>query len=262
MRAPYIRARIFFMWNYKKVIMLVLVCFGPLGFFYFLSKGEYHFTALPYLYDENNHTPKSYEHFEVVDQDGKVLTQDFFKNKFTVINYMDKTCPYDCKIDAKMMRLVVYKELMGALGFSDVVMITEVNDSVPEHRKMIQDLLGVDGNKWKFVYSKHFDFFDIVLNGTNPYITKSSDLDARPFFNMTMKLIRGLSREVDMKEKDRQKLNEYFEENIYQRSILILDKSLRIRSYLNSSESIEFKRVMEELRLLKKEYSKNDKIFK
>jgi hypothetical protein len=173
---------------------------------------------------------------------------------------MDPGCPYDCKIDAKMMRLVVYKELVDAPGFKDVVMITEVNDSVAAHRKMIQELLKVDGNKWKFVYSKNFSFFDLVLNGTNPYKVKSVDYDTRQMFNLTMNVLRVMSKDVPLKEEDRQKFNEYFEEHVYERSILILDKSLRVRSFLNSSESIEFKRVMEELRLLKKEYAKSKKV--
>lgn len=237
--------------------MLLLVIFGPLSLFYFLSKGEYHFTKLPYLYDETkNHKPVSYNRFSMTDQNGDTITQDYFKDKFAVINYMDATCPYDCNIDARIFKLIVYKELMDASGFKDVVIITEVNDSSAAHRKLIQESLEVDGNKWKFVYSKNFSFFDIQLNSTNPRITKSSEMDTRQIFNMTMEVMRHISKEHQLNNSVSKKIDQYFDEKIYQRSILIIDKSMRIRSYLNSSEDIEFKRVMEELRLLKKEYSK------
>lgn len=263
MRAPYFRARIFFMWNFKKVVMMLLVIFGPLSFFYFLSRGKYHFTELPYLYDSNNHKPEIYEKFEVRDQYDSILNQDYFNEKFTVINYMDKTCPYgNCKIDAKMMRLEVYRELLEARGFNDVVIVTEVNDPEAANRKVIQDVLGVDGSRWKFVYSENFSFFNLTLNGTNPYTTNSIELETRKMFNLTMRVLRKMSNGANMKPSDREKLEDYFKERIYERSLLILDKSLRIRSYLNSSESIEFKRVMEELRLLKKEYSKKEKALK
>lgn len=206
--------------------MLLLVIFGPMGFFYFLSKGEYHFKELPHLYEANNGTPESYKKFELIDQNGDVITQDDLKGKFIIVNYMDKECPYKCKIDGKMMKLIVYNELVNAAGFKDAIIITEVADSSAANRKVIEETLDVDGKKWKFVYSKDFSFFNFNLNGSNPYTT------------------------IDDKYVGA------FESKLYQRSMLLLDKSFRVRGFLDSSGDIEFKRVMEELRLLYKEYSK------
>jgi protein SCO1/2 len=207
----------------KKAIMLILVCFGPLSLFYFLSKGEYYFTKLPLLHDSKEGKPASYNSFTLYDQEGKTITPDSLKNKLVIINYMDKACPYDCKVDGKMMKLIVYKEIMDAPGFSDVVIITEVNDSIPANRKRIEESLEVDGTRWKFVYSKNFSFFNASINKSNPYLT------------------------IDSK---------YKEGKVFERAVLLLDKELRIRGFLDNSAAVEFKRLNEELRLLKKEYAK------
>jgi cytochrome oxidase Cu insertion factor (SCO1/SenC/PrrC family) len=209
--------------NIKKAIMLILVCFGPLSFFYFLSKGEYHFKKLPFLHDSKEGKPDTYNSFTLYDQEGKTITPDSLKNKLVIVNYMDRACPYDCKIDGKMMKLIVYKEIMDAPGFKDVVIITEVNDSTPAARKRIQESLDVNGKRWKFVYSKDFSFFNASINKSNPYL------------------------KVDKK---------YVDGKVFERSVLLLDKELRIRAFLDNSADIEFKRLNEELRLLKKEYSK------
>ena len=209
--------------NAKKVIMLILTIFGPLSLFYFLSKGEYYFKKLPFLHDSKEGKPASYDAFTLYDQFGKTITADSLKNKLIIVNYMDKGCPYDCKMDGKMMKLIVYKEIMDAAGFRDVVIITEVNDSIPEHRKRIQESLEVDGSRWKFVYSKDFSFFNAEINKSNPYTTNDS---------------------------------KYKDGKVYERSVLLLDKQLRIRGFLDNSADIEFKRLNEELRLLKKEYAK------
>ncbi|HYG50720.1 MAG TPA: hypothetical protein VD905_07440 [Flavobacteriales bacterium] len=213
--------------RFKKILMMVLVIFGPISFFYFLSRGEYHFKKLPYLSDDKNGKPASYDSFALTDQFGQTLTPDSLKGHLVVVNYMDKGCPYDCKMDGQMMKLVVYKEITGASGFRDVILITEVNDSVAANRKRIQESLDVDGKRWKFVYSKEFSFFNTMINKSNPYTTD------------------------DKKYKDGK---------VYQRSMLLLDKELKIRGFIDNSANIEFKRLNEEMRLLKKEYAKSKKV--
>src|SRR6478735_1558981 len=138
--------------NLTKIIMLILVIFGPISIFYFLSTGEYHFKKLPFLHDSKEGKPESYDSFTLTDQNGTILTPDSLKNRIVIINYMDKACPYDCKIDGKMMKLIVYNEIVGAPGFKDVIIITEVNDSLAKDRKRIQESLEVDGKRWRFVY--------------------------------------------------------------------------------------------------------------
>ncbi|HLP14106.1 MAG TPA: hypothetical protein VK177_19395 [Flavobacteriales bacterium] len=209
--------------KFKKAVMLILTIFGPITLFWFLAQGEYHFKKLPFLSDDKDGKPDSYNSFVVYDQFGKPITPDSLKGHLVVVNYMDKGCPYDCKMDGQMMKLVVYKEITGAAGFKDVILITEVNDSVPEHRKRIQESLEVDGARWKFVYSKDFSFFNAMINKSNPYTTP------------------------DKKYKDG---------NVYQRSLLLLDYELKIRGFIDNSANIEYKRLNEELRLLKKEYAK------
>ena len=204
--------------------MLILVCFGPISLFYFLSTGEYYFKKLPFLHDSKKGKPDSYNSFTLIDQFGQPITPDSLKNKLVIINYMDRECPYgDCKMDGKMMRLIVYQEIMDAPGFKDVIIITEVNDSIAKNRKRIQESLEVDGGRWKFVYAKNFSFFNAEINKSNPYLKEDK---------------------------------KYKNGKVFERSVLLLDKKLRIRAFLDNSADIEFKRLNEELRLLKKEYAK------
>jgi hypothetical protein len=42
----------------------------------------------------------------------------------------------------------------------------------------------------------------------------------------------------------------------HHRSVLLIDKEHRIRGFYDLSSSIEYKRIMQELRLLKKQYAK------
>ena len=209
--------------KFKKILLFTLILGGPPGLLYFFSKGEYYFKKLPILYGHEKNKPYPYDSINFIDQNGKVLDTSFFKNKIIVVTFMEKGCPYDCKIDGKMMRLLVYNESVNAKGFKDVILITETNDSTQKGRKLIEESLEVDGKKWKFVYSKNFSFYNIKLENGNPYTSKDT---------------------------------KYKNDNKFKRSMLIIDKNKEVRGFLDSSGDIEFKRLMEELRLLKKEYAK------
>jgi cytochrome oxidase Cu insertion factor (SCO1/SenC/PrrC family) len=208
---------------FKKILLFALIIGGPTGLFYFLSKGEYYFKKLPVLYGPEENQPYAYDSIDFIDQDGKHLTAADFKDKIIVVTFMEQGCPYDCKIDGKMMKLLVYNESVEAKGFKDVILITETNDSTQKGRKIMEESLEVKGEKWKFVYSKKFSFYNIKLENGNPYTSP------------------------DEKYKNDKK---------YKRSMLIIDKKKAVRGFLDSSGDIEFKRLMEELRLLKKEYAK------
>ncbi len=199
---------------------------GPPGIFLFLASGEYHFKKLPLLYEKNNGVPESYSSISLFDQNNKKITAKFLEGKIVIVNYMAKGCPYNCKIDGKMMKQIIYNELTSAKGFKDVVIITETNDSTTAGRKVIEESLDVNGEKWKFAYSKNFSFFNIDLPNGNPFTS------------------------TDKKYKGGKK---------FERCMMIIDKEKRVRGFIDSSADIEFKRLMEELRLLKKEYGKRKK---
>lgn len=212
--------------KFKRICLMAVIILGPASLFYFFSRGDYHFKQLPYLCDLPEGKPLSYDAFNFKDQNDQPFTNADLKDKIVIVNFLDAHCTEMCKTDRKFFKYEIYNKILSNKGYSDVVIVTETNDSSAQKRKVMQELLGVDGSRWKFVYSNAFSFFDAPINKSNPFRTKDS------------KFKTG---------------------NVHERCVLILDKQLKIRSFFDISHNIELKRILEELQLLKKEYFKKKK---
>ena len=237
--------------KYKRIILLLFIIFGPFSLFFLLSRSAHSFKTLDYFSDG---VPPVYKNFSFPSLDGEVLTDEKLKDKILIVTYMRPGCPYrDCNLDAQMMKFVTYDEVMKAQGFSDVVFITEVLDSTGQEAAHIRKALDLeketfwtqyikeknlpgkdhlikmlDNKRWYFIPIKDQSFFNVAIKptGLNPFTSPDS---TRPGHFM------------------------------FERSMLLIDKEKRIRGFYETDQSSQFKNILEDLRVLKKEYAKKNK---
>lgn len=99
--------------------------------------------------------------FSLTNQDGKTITQDFYKGKVYVVEFFFATCPSICPVMNQNM-LEVEREFMGNKNFG-IVSIT-IN---PEHDnpKVLKDYatnLGVTSENWNFLTGDKQYIFDLA----------------------------------------------------------------------------------------------------
>lgn len=112
--------------------------------------------------------------FSFTDQDGKVITQETFKDKIYVADFFFTTCPTICPI-MKTQMLRVYEAYKGN---PDVLLLSHTID--PKHDSVavlhtFAERLGVSSKMWHFVTGDIDKIYDI---GQNSYmITAREDPD-------------------------------------------------------------------------------------
>ncbi len=210
----------------KRIILLLVVFFLPFSFLYFFSLGKHSFGTLPYYGKEGpNGRPFSFPDFQFYDAQGKELTQKDFAGKILLVFPLESTCPHRCDIAVLPFRLVVYKELLANKKFNDVLVLTELLDTLQGGPALMAEKLDVDPSRWIFYTTPHNPFWDVEMNGhllTEP----DKDNPDRPFFR---------------------------------RSIMLIDTLFSPRGFYDGSQAGDMRRIMEEVRLLKKEYDVNKK---
>ncbi|MFI5204374.1 MAG: hypothetical protein ACHQF2_07740 [Flavobacteriales bacterium] len=205
-------------------IGLFALLIGPFSMFFILSKGEHEFQKLPFLFEGNSTgSPAFYNNLTFTTSVNDTMSFSALKGKIIIVSCFAASCPNHCPVDPKMMKFQLFDQILETKGFKDVVMISECEGS-DSAASFMQQTLEVTSNRWFFVsMPAGKSFFNIQLNKNNPYKMKDPD---------------GVSNRA------------------YQHSILLIDKEQRVRGFYNAAKSIEYKRVMQELRLLKKQYAK------
>ncbi len=128
---------------------------------------------LPYL---GNHTEvvsktqtKVINYFKVPDfsltnQDSITISNDSFKNKIYIADFIFLKCPTICPIMNQQLKRVydVFKDNSQVLFVSHT--IDPENDSIPV-LKAYSDQLGVDSKKWHFLHGEKKDIYQLAEKG-------------------------------------------------------------------------------------------------
>lgn len=206
----------------KRVALMAVIFFLPFSFFYFFSLGSHEFGRLPFLGPENSGKPFVYSDFSFATKSGK-LTKKELEGKIIIATVVGSGCPDDCDLAAREFRFMVYQELVHQKKFKDVIILSELLDTNNAHLSNMNEKMDVEDQYWQFYESENHFFWNVEMNG---HLLLSQDDQGRP------------------------------DKKFFPRSALLIDKSFHLRGFYDCSQTIEIKRLMDELRLLKKEYDK------
>lgn len=155
----------------KQVIFLILLCIVASC----SEKSE----KLPYLGNStvvnNVETQHTIKEFSFLNQDSLVVTNDTFKNKIYIADFIFLRCPTICPVMNMELKRVydTFKDNENVLFVSHTV--DPENDTIPV-LKAYSENLEVNPKKWHFLWGEQKDIFDIAKNS---YFTQAyEDLDA------------------------------------------------------------------------------------
>ncbi|SHG75265.1 SCO family protein [Flagellimonas flava] len=176
------------------------------------------------LVDSTLHYKKKYHtiaNFELINQNGKTITQDTYQDKIYVADFFFTTCPTICPIMTKNM-----VEIQNSILDNEDVMllshsVTPVIDSVAQLKKYAKEK-GVDDNKWNLVTG---DKKQIYALARKSYLAVKTDGDGGPY---------------DM---------------IHTENFILVDKERRIRGFYDGTNPEEIEKLLEDLKILESSYA-------
>src|SRR5690554_434239 len=155
----------------KQVIFFIL--------FFIVASCSEKSEKLPYLGNStvvnNVETQHSIQDFSFLNQDSLVVTNDTFKNKIYIADFIFLRCPTICPVmNVELKRVYdTFKDNEKVLFVSHTV--DPENDTIPI-LKAYSENLEVNPKKWHFLWGEQNDIFDIAKNS---YFTQAyEDLDA------------------------------------------------------------------------------------
>lgn len=155
----------------KQVTFLILLCIVASC----SEKSE----KLPYLGNStvvnNVETQHTIQDFSFLNQDSLVVTNDTFKNKIYIADFIFLRCPTICPVMNMELKRVydTFKDNENVLFVSHTV--DPENDTIPV-LKAYSENLEVNPKKWHFLWGEQKAIFDIAKNS---YFTQAyEDLDA------------------------------------------------------------------------------------
>ena len=157
--------------------------------------------------------------FELYNQNGDTITQDFYKDKIYIADFFFTTCQTICPIMTDHM-LKIQKELKddpNILLLSHTVIPKA--DSIPQLKKYALDK-GIDDEKWNLVTGDKKQIYDLARKS---YLAAKSEGDAGPF---------------DM---------------IHTENFVLVDKERRIRGFYDGTNPEAIENLMHDVEILKKE---------
>ena len=160
--------------------------------------------------------------FELINQNGKIITQDDYKNKIYVADFFFTTCQTICPIMTDNM-VEIQKEIMND---NDVMLlshsVTPTIDSVAQLKKYATEK-GINDTKWNLVTGDKKHIYDLA---------RKSYLAVKTY---------GNGDEYDM---------------IHTENFMLIDKKRQIRGFYDGTNTEEIKRLLKDIKTLKKEYNK------
>jgi hypothetical protein len=207
----------------KKVIFFLIIIFVPFTFFYLFSRGSQHFKRLPFFgpYSQDS-VAFVYPDFAFTDYNGGVLNKEALKGKIIILTPVSSTCPDQCDFLVKPFRLDVYRGILEKnKEFSEVMILSEVFDTVNTRLYDFPEKFEVDPARWRFFMSSDHLLWDVDVTPGKHLLSKE-DPD-RPGKMM------------------------------YSRSALLIDWNFHLRGWYDLAHSVELRRLIDELRLLRKE---------
>ena len=122
---------------------------------------------LPYLGNptivNNVETKHTIKDFSFLNQDGLVITNDTFKNKIYIADFIFLRCPTICPVMNMELKRVydTFKDNENVLFVSHTV--DPENDTIPV-LKAYSENLEVNPKKWHFLWGEQKEIFDIAKN--------------------------------------------------------------------------------------------------
>ncbi|MEK6782002.1 MAG: SCO family protein [Bacteroidota bacterium] len=159
-------------------------------------------------------------HFEFVDQDSAIITNDTFKDKIYVADFFFTSCRTICPI-MKTQMLRVYDTIQNS---TDVLLLSHTIDPEFDSVALLHDFaerLGVESRKWHFVTGPKDSIYKIAQ--TSYFATAMEDKTEPDGF-------------------------------IHSGAFLLMDKSARIRGKYDGTKEEDVNRLIGDIARLRKEY--------
>ena len=158
--------------------------------------------------------------FSLTNQNGKIITQEDYKDKIYIADFFFTTCPTICPIMTKNMA-DIQKEIIGD---DDVLLlshsVTPEIDSVAQLKKYAIEK-GVDDSKWNLLTGDKKQIYDLARKS---YLAVKTDGDGGPF---------------DM---------------IHTENFILVDKQKRIRGFYDGTNKEDIKQLLTDLEILRASY--------
>ena len=158
--------------------------------------------------------------FSLTNQNGKIITQEDYKDKIYIADFFFSTCPTICPIMTKNMA-DIQKEIIGD---DDVLLlshsVTPEIDSVAQLKKYAIEK-GVDDSKWNLLTGDKKQIYDLARKS---YLAVKTDGDGGPF---------------DM---------------IHTENFILVDKQKRIRGFYDGTNKEDIKQLLTDLEILRASY--------
>lgn len=206
----------------KKLTLFTIILFLPFSLFYFFSLGKHHFERLPFLGPEKDGKAFTYPEQKIFSVTGEELT-DSLKGKTLIVNTLNAAYPNGAAFYIGAFKQIVLGELQSNVKYKNVVVVSEIHQGDSASKKLLYDKFSIPG-KWYVIEKPQKSYFDVDNGDGNLLQIKD------PTFPDLM---------------------------LYERLNLIVDKDLHFRACQDLTEGIKSKTLIDELRLLMKEYYKD-----
>jgi protein SCO1/2 len=114
--------------------------------------------------------------FELINQDNKTITNQYYKDKVYVLEFFFTTCPSICpKMNASM--LSIEKEFFGNPNFGIVSISIDPTHDTPKILKEHAQLLGVKSSNWNFLTGDKAYIYNLANKGFNLYAGENSKVN-------------------------------------------------------------------------------------
>lgn len=183
------------------------------------------YTELPYLGEtikdsEGNKVYHQIGSFEVINQNGEVLTEEDFKGKIHIANFFFTSCPVICPKMTNNLKDYVQNELnippLEFISFS----IDPKRDSI-QKMKAFAEKFGVDESNWHFVRGDKKEIYKLARNS---------------YFLVA---VEGSEERNDF---------------IHSEQVALVDKELHIRGFYDAMKEEEVKQLKKDIIKLNKSY--------
>ena len=165
--------------------------------------------------------------FSLTNQNGKVITQEYYDNKIYVADFFFTTCPTICPIMTENMFQIQEKTIGNDVLLVSYSVTPEI-DSTAQLKKYALEK-GVNDNKWNLLTGDKKQIYDLARKS---YLVAKNDGDGGKY---------------DM---------------IHTENFVLIDKEKRIRGFYDGTNNEEMDKLLKDVKILENSYknSKNEKI--
>ena len=165
--------------------------------------------------------------FSLTNQNGKVITQEYYDNKIYIADFFFTTCPTICPIMTENMFQIQEKTIGNDVLLVSYSVTPEI-DSTAQLKKYALEK-GVNDNKWNLLTGDKKQIYDLARKS---YLVAKNDGDGGKY---------------DM---------------IHTENFVLIDKEKRIRGCYDGTNNEEMDKLLKDVKILENSYknSKNEKI--